>query len=239
MDGMETAILVGGAALAGYFIFGPGAGAAASSAPVQTTGSGSSLPPSAPIINAAAPPSASTTALPITPTVTPTLTPDHIVAGPIVMLANSSPALTVAPASNPAFPLTTAALTAAPPGAYNATAMAQYQALMQNYVSMAGNGDSFGSSFLSSFGPVAPGADPLTALGEYDKTFAGAVASYVSQYQACVAGGGAWDGNGNCSGGKGIGLGDTSITINPPATTGFGLFPVLALGVVLFLVMNK
>jgi hypothetical protein len=109
-----------------------------------------------------------------------------------------APAITQTPSVSisAAFPLTTAALAAAPAGAYDAAAMARWQQTMQNYVNMANAGDNFGS-LLTSMGPVAPGTPPLTILGTYDRIFANSVASYLSQFATCPAG--KWDGNGNCN----------------------------------------
>jgi len=100
-----------------------------------------------------------------------------------------------------AFPLTTAALAAAPAGAYNSAALAQWQSTMQTYVNMAASGDNFGgdtgnAGVIASFG----GGPNTTILGIYDATFANSVRTYLQQFSLCQASKGTWDGNGNCSG---------------------------------------
>jgi hypothetical protein len=89
-----------------------------------------------------------------------------------------------------AFPLTTAALAAAPAGAYNSASLAQWQSTMQTYVNTAANGDNFGDARVSS----------VTILGLYDAAFANSVRTYLQQFSLCQASKGTWDGNGNCSG---------------------------------------
>jgi hypothetical protein len=80
-----------------------------------------------------------------------------------------------------AFPLTMAALAAAG-SSYPPDLTAQLKATMQTYVNMAANGDSFGGVPGNSSGVLASaGAGPnATVLGVYDQTFAHSIQVYLA-----------------------------------------------------------